>query len=1348
MADTSNPPAPASPKSPLATELCPRCGAARSSGEAHACAAGAARPELSATLTPDSQPPVDSLGATAAPVPAKAPAPAADDLLGTLINDRFEVQKLLGRGGMGAVYQARHRALETKVAIKVLLRPRGAQADNDDHERFLWEAKLASKVRHPNTVYISDFGQLADGRNYLAMEFLKGRPLSDEVDKGPLPLLRALRIAVQIARGLRAVHDCGIAHRDIKPANVLLVEQDGNPDFVKIVDFGIAKVLKRSGPALSPLEAARASAPQVENLERSGDNSADAKSLTLPGTVMGTPAYMSPEQIKGEHVDARTDQYAFGCMLYQMLTGKIPYVGKTAIEVMLKHSDPQTTPVPPRQLVPPVAISDTLEETLLRLLAKDPEERFAAMAAVEQALERELDLLLIVRGDKRVLTADHVAVLDGKLRGSGLLFGRRRVPLGVLLLGALVLAAAVAAGVYFATRRGEPPRLQPGELRRLRAQAVAELHAALQPASPGPLRLQAALALGQSHDATLSGELVPLLGETDLELRIQAAESLGQLAEPSTGAALLAAFQASPPPLLKVALAGALRQLHEPSGQQHLSEALSSADPVVQFSAALLLCADGAMPQATHLLRRYLQRAQPPEEVQQKILACLAQSGDAEARQRLIERARGIGPERLTAAARLLQLGEETGRWTLRRTARQGGPEALIAARWLSGTAARWLSGSDEQNSVALLARVVGDPSATATARQLAAEGLADSGETFQVRRLAPLLAAPSEPPLRIAAAGAIVRLAAQDPGALSENSLHWAQGALADSSWLLRQQAVAVLGDTPAAAAMPLLAGLTRDADLRIRRSALRALARRSEPAALLALRQSLTDGDASIRHEAVRAFGSLLGSPLQRDNVSGQAAAQGWLRERLAQAPPAEQELIGEILAQRGDPVSRAQLLTLATAADPERRRRYVRSRLVETAALVRALEDPVAAVRLAAAQQLARRGDARAAVVLRGAAQLGGVSGLVAYGLLLRLGVATPGPSDLNQLLSSGELEQRLAAVSALAALPADVALPLLSRAAHDPDPQVRSRAAEVAGHFAAADGAALAAPIWRRLLTDSDAAVRARAQSLLARPGAATEPEPELQATAESAPKSAPALAPPAAPAEAADVSSDADPGVDAAEPGATLILDAEPGLLYQVDHRGWQLTGPQPVRLPVGPHHLSSLSSQLDFIILSEQSLTLPLPASPVERLAKAAAESYGRQDYRKAQRQLDQAISLCAQDHKNAVPCTILSVDLIYRLGQVREQQLELPEAMNEYQRVTTLLHKVKGKAELRARVAEAMARLRPRVCKVVLRQQVHARCIEDIVWVAPGPRTLKVGGRLEQIQASTTTDILVGTCK
>jgi len=274
---------------PPAADLCPRCGITYNTRDGHTCAKAEARPELVPTIGPDPTVPADPLGKTGQqdfrawqPEP---PAPPFDELIGTVINDRFEIQKCLSRGGMGIVYLARHRALDTLVAIKVLLRPRSP----DDQERFLLEAKIASKVRHPNTVYISDFGQLADGRNYLAMEFLKGRPLSDVVARGPLPVLQALGIAVQIARGLQAVHSCGIIHRDIKPANVLLVEQDGNADVVKIVDFGIAKVVDGGKAAPRPPTRARGSAPEIVPAGAGQEASAaEPGNLTLPGMVMGT----------------------------------------------------------------------------------------------------------------------------------------------------------------------------------------------------------------------------------------------------------------------------------------------------------------------------------------------------------------------------------------------------------------------------------------------------------------------------------------------------------------------------------------------------------------------------------------------------------------------------------------------------------------------------------------------------------------------------------------------------------------------------------------------------------------------------------------------------------------------------------------------------------------------------------------------------------------------------------------------------------------------------------------------------------------------------------------------------
>jgi serine/threonine-protein kinase len=231
----------------------------------------------------------------------------ADSLIGTVINERFKILRRVGKGGMGVVYKARHLTLDTNVAIKVLLHQRG----KDDQERFVQEARLASKVRHPNTVYLSDFGVLPDGRLYLVMEFLQGRPLNSELTKGPLELTRALKVAIQMTRGLQAVHDKGIVHRDMKPENVFLLQQDGTSDFVKIVDFGIAKATAAAKDTEEPSEPLNlAELEKALAAEEAGLGATFKKTETRAGQTIGTPPYMSPEQVQSLPVDPRTDQYA------------------------------------------------------------------------------------------------------------------------------------------------------------------------------------------------------------------------------------------------------------------------------------------------------------------------------------------------------------------------------------------------------------------------------------------------------------------------------------------------------------------------------------------------------------------------------------------------------------------------------------------------------------------------------------------------------------------------------------------------------------------------------------------------------------------------------------------------------------------------------------------------------------------------------------------------------------------------------------------------------------------------------------------------------------------------------
>jgi serine/threonine-protein kinase len=301
---------------------------------------------------------------------AGTPEEPADPLIGTLIDRRYRVLKRLGDGGMGIVYKVEHTYLNKLFALKVMRQTK----DEVDRKRFEQEARLASSIRHPNVVEISDFGVLPTDQPYFVMEFLRGNTLGDAIAEDELDSLLVCLIAAQIASGLQAVHKQNVIHRDLKPDNIFLVDPDdqadkaaagrGSPDeaatevtFVKIMDFGIAKSI---------------------------DNK-----LTGTGMTVGTPEYMSPEQATGDRVDWRTDQYSMGCILYEMLTGFLPFEGRSAFEIMNKHLTEK--PVPPRQRRPDRAaeISEGLEQIVLRLLAKDRNARYPNMRVVEQALREQ-----------------------------------------------------------------------------------------------------------------------------------------------------------------------------------------------------------------------------------------------------------------------------------------------------------------------------------------------------------------------------------------------------------------------------------------------------------------------------------------------------------------------------------------------------------------------------------------------------------------------------------------------------------------------------------------------------------------------------------------------------------------------------------------------------------------------------------------------------------------------------------------------------------------------------------------------------------------------------------------------
>ena len=380
--------------------------------------------------------------------PGKNPNESAGDVLvGQVLAGRYRVDRLLGSGGMGAVYRAEHVHMRKAVAIKVLHREMTTYPEIV--ARFEREAVAAGRIEHPHVAAATDFGKLDDGSFYLILEYVEGRSLGSVIDSdAPLPQGRALTIARQIADALSAAHAAGIVHRDLKPDNVMLIEREGFADWVKVLDFGIAKIhIEESDP------------------ERS-------QPLTQMGTVFGTPQYMSPEQGQGHTVDARADLYTLGIILYEMLAGKLPFHADDLVVLITRHI---TEPPPPL----PDSVHPRIREFVDALLKKLPDERIQTAAEVVARADALLaDPQIFPPGSlppaahssgppatSRALDAIRAATIPSVMRvadlgrslGQRVLAGvpvlkrpvsvrGRTVPLGLVVLAGLIL---VATGALF-----------------------------------------------------------------------------------------------------------------------------------------------------------------------------------------------------------------------------------------------------------------------------------------------------------------------------------------------------------------------------------------------------------------------------------------------------------------------------------------------------------------------------------------------------------------------------------------------------------------------------------------------------------------------------------------------------------------------------------------------------------------------------------------------------------------------------------------------------------------------------------------------------------------------------------
>jgi eukaryotic-like serine/threonine-protein kinase len=279
----------------------------------------------------------------------------SDRFIGTTIAGRYVVEELLGLGGMGSVYRARHQFIGRDVALKFL--DSSLTKNERQRKRFLGEARAANQINHEHIIDITDFGETEDGIVYMVMEYLEGHSLDDEIEKGPLELRRALRIALQVALGLGRAHELGVVHRDIKPGNIYLTRRRMDRDFVKVLDFGVARI--------------------EHDVRITGQN-----------MIVGTPEYIAPEQIRSTGATPLSDLYSLGCVLFEMLTGRIPFDGKTTV-LLVKHINDR--PPLPSSLTP--NLPPEADRLVMKLLQKKPEDRYRDAYHLVEDLQRLLDAL-------------------------------------------------------------------------------------------------------------------------------------------------------------------------------------------------------------------------------------------------------------------------------------------------------------------------------------------------------------------------------------------------------------------------------------------------------------------------------------------------------------------------------------------------------------------------------------------------------------------------------------------------------------------------------------------------------------------------------------------------------------------------------------------------------------------------------------------------------------------------------------------------------------------------------------------------------------------------------------------
>jgi HEAT repeat protein len=1220
----------------------------------------------------------------------------ADDLLGRTLGS-YELTGVIGRGSLGVVYAARHVQLGGASACKVLHRE--LTRDHALVERFRAEAQRATRVRHPNTLDLFDIGELPDGRIYYLMEQLAGRPLAEVLGAGALPFAEVVEIGRQLCEGLAAAHAAGVVRHDLRLGSIYVLERPGELPLVKLADFGQTRVT-----ALSFCERRSVGVRQID----------------------GAPEHLAPERIRGGAGDERADVYALGAVLYRLCSGE-PLFGRPGLgELLRAHLYAPPPKLPPQTLA--TGVPRDMDALLQKALAKVPAERYAT---VEQL---EADLLRIARNEAPLALGYYRTHTQGTLavarrRLAGLRSRRWALPLlGILGIAVAAVLLRPTLLARWAAHRNKVPPAAEVNVAALRALALDVLQQGRQAADPSQ-RVLALRALGQSRDPRHREILQSALTDPLPAIRREAASALGALGVRAAAPALLRCAEAAADPQTLLACAEALDRLDMESAQPLLRKVVALPDAAAAVAAALLLEARGDAAARQYLDTRLAEPGLGPSE-RALVLERRALRGDKAAQAQAIDlldehKDNPAPPQlRLEVAASLVKLDDPRARAALIAMAEQGGPQQVLAAELLCAT--------DDLFGQPLLRQVFREPERPLAERLLATEGLGACGDRDDLRALGQTLQhGEPQPSLRQVEAGSLLRLCANDPALVAEQSLNVAVAGLHDDSPVWREAAVAALTGADPQQAVPLLGqALKEDRQPEVRRRAANALAQTRQAGAMAELGAAMNDQDRDVRFTVFRSLGAV-GSSLRATGSSVDPAVrtrvQSELSARANSSDPTEQVVASAALLRLGDDRHRDKLRSSLMTSNREALQAAIEEvaadRELQRKSLPQLLSHPDFAVRMQAATALALAGERSGIGVLREALARGEAEAIQAYGLLLRLGESAALPPRSAEAVTHGDLKTRLASLEAALQLPVEPALDLLGRASRDPDAVVRRRVVELLDEVALGSHLSIAVGILRRLQNDTDAVVRSLATVVLARW------QPRRSAAASEKTKAGPTQAPPAPAAAVPDL----------AAPGGAAVPDlASPGPAAA------DAAAPEP---PADP----------GAAVASGTADEAPAPAgeaggnreagAAIRKALHAGLSALKNDDPAKAQRLLEKVNSSCARSRKDAAAvCAELAYELSLALGRVYEAESQWALAMRAYDKLRTVpgAHPT---APQRAEVAAAIKRLSPRLGQVIIPRIAHKRCQESVVWMVPGTHTVNLHGEAQQVRVRAQETIKVGQC-